>query len=62
MKRGGGDGDERCSLLNDRTTLIFLFYFKTQEPVFMTLSTIHNIQYMNDLMKKQRQLILEDKI
>jgi len=34
----------------------------TQEPVFMTLATIHNIQYMNDLMARQRQLILEDKI
>ena len=34
----------------------------TQEPVFMTLAAIHNIQYMNDLMAEQRQLILEDKI
>lgn len=36
--------------------------FKAKEPVFMTLATIHNIHYMNDLMKKQRQLILDGKI
>eukprot|EP00584_Thalassiosira_punctigera_P000749 CAMPEP_0172532368 /NCGR_PEP_ID=MMETSP1067-20121228/5450_1 /TAXON_ID=265564 ORGANISM="Thalassiosira punctigera, Strain Tpunct2005C2" /NCGR_SAMPLE_ID=MMETSP1067 /ASSEMBLY_ACC=CAM_ASM_000444 /LENGTH=523 /DNA_ID=CAMNT_0013316875 /DNA_START=145 /DNA_END=1716 /DNA_ORIENTATION=- len=36
--------------------------FKAKEPVFMTLATIHNIHYMNDLMARQRQLIFEDKI
>ncbi|KAL7549871.1 hypothetical protein ACHAWF_013128 [Thalassiosira exigua] len=44
----------------DRAYLWHLF--KAKEPVLMTLATIHNIHYMNDLMTRQRQLILEDKI
>ena len=33
-----------------------------QEPVFTSLAMIHNLHYMNDLMARQRKLILEDKI
>lgn len=32
---------------------------KAKEPLFIQLSTIHNLQYMNDLMKDQRKLILD---
>eukprot|EP00986_Skeletonema_menzelii_P006753 scaffold2556_cov153-Skeletonema_menzelii.AAC.1 len=56
--------DPECSCSTcqqyDRSYLWHLF--KAKEPVFMTLATIHNLQYMNDLMAEQRQLILENKI
>jgi queuine tRNA-ribosyltransferase len=35
---------------------------KAKEPLFIQLATIHNIQYMNDLMAQQRQDILDGKI
>ena len=44
----------------DRAYLNHLF--KAREPLFIQLSTIHNLQYMNDLMKEQRQLILDGKL
>src|SRR5210317_220437 len=56
--------DPQCSCSTcqqyDRSYLWHLF--KAKEPVFMTLATIHNLQYMNDLMAQQRQLIMENKI
>eukprot|EP00581_Thalassiosira_minuscula_P032551 CAMPEP_0183758688 /NCGR_PEP_ID=MMETSP0739-20130205/6580_1 /TAXON_ID=385413 /ORGANISM="Thalassiosira miniscula, Strain CCMP1093" /LENGTH=535 /DNA_ID=CAMNT_0025996333 /DNA_START=163 /DNA_END=1770 /DNA_ORIENTATION=- len=56
--------DEECTCSTcqgyDRAYLWHLY--KAKEPLFMTLATIHNIHYMNDLMAEQRQLILEDKI
>jgi len=56
--------DEECGCSTcqryDRAYLWHLF--KAKEPVFMQLATIHNIHYMNDLMARQRQLILEDKL
>jgi len=63
-KQYGVPIDEECGCSTckqyDRAYLWHLF--KAKEPVFMTLATIHNIQYMNDLMARQRQLIMEDKI
>ena len=44
----------------DRAYLNHLF--KAKEPLFIQLSTIHNLQYMNDLMKEQRQQILDGKL
>mmetsp|Transcript_14490 Transcript_14490/g.30946 ORF Transcript_14490/g.30946 Transcript_14490/m.30946 type:complete len:562 (+) Transcript_14490:189-1874(+) len=56
--------DEECGCSTcqryDRAYLWHLF--KAKEPVFMQLAAIHNIHYMNDLMARQRQLILEDKL
>lgn len=56
--------DSECSCTTcqhyDRSYLWHLW--KAKEPVFTQLATIHNIQYMNDFMKKQRELILEGKI
>lgn len=56
--------DPECSCKTcqhyDRAYLWHLF--KANEPVFMQLSTLHNIQYMNDLMSQQRQLILDGEI
>ncbi|KAL3778564.1 hypothetical protein HJC23_011660 [Cyclotella cryptica] len=56
------DRECNCStcLHYDRPYLWHLF--KAKEPVFVQLATIHNLQYMNDLMEKQRQMILEGKI
>ena len=36
--------------------------YKAKEPLYMSLATVHNIHYMNDLMARHRQDILEDKI
>ena len=36
--------------------------FKAREPLFTNLATLHNIAYMNTLMAKYRQDILDDKI
>jgi len=36
--------------------------FKANEPLFVQLATLHNIQYMNDLMARQRDDILAGKI
>eukprot|EP00956_Cyclotella_meneghiniana_P043305 scaffold263532_cov156-Cyclotella_meneghiniana.AAC.1 len=56
------DRECQCStcLHYDRPYLWHLY--KANEPVFMQLATIHNLQYMNDFMKEQRKLILEGKI
>lgn len=56
--------DPECSCQTckhyDRAYLWHLF--KAKDPLFMQLSTLHNIQYMNDLMKQQRELILNGEI
>lgn len=56
------DDECECSTCKhyDRSYLWHLF--KAKEPLFMQLAAIHNIQYMNDLMKQQRQDILDNKI
>ena len=56
------DSECTCSTCQQYDREYLWHLFKAKEPVFMTLATIHNLQYMNDLMAKQRQLILENKI
>mmetsp|Transcript_11847 Transcript_11847/g.24444 ORF Transcript_11847/g.24444 Transcript_11847/m.24444 type:complete len:528 (+) Transcript_11847:126-1709(+) len=56
--------DPNCQCLTcqryDRAYLWHLY--KAKEPLFMQLATLHNIQYMNDMMARYRQDILDDKI
>jgi queuine tRNA-ribosyltransferase len=56
--------DPECSCTTckhyDRAYLWHLY--KAREPVFTQLATVHNIQYMNDLMSRQRQAILDGEI
>lgn len=56
--------DDQCSCTTckhyDRSYLWHLF--KANEPLFMQLAAIHNIQYMNDFMAKIRQDTLDGKI
>uniref|UniRef100_A0A7S2SGE4 tRNA-guanine(15) transglycosylase-like domain-containing protein n=1 Tax=Eucampia antarctica TaxID=49252 RepID=A0A7S2SGE4_9STRA len=56
------DSECKCSTCThyDRSYLWHLF--KAKEPLLTQLATVHNIQYMNDLMAKQRQDILDGKI
>lgn len=56
--------DDACNCTTcqhyDRAYLWHLF--KANEPVAISLATLHNIHYMNDMMASIRQDILEDKI
>lgn len=56
--------DDKCQCTTcqryDRAYLWHLF--KAHEPIAMTLAAQHNIHYMNDLMGRIRQDIMEDKI
>jgi len=56
--------DKECSCSTcqhyDRSYLWHLF--KANEPLYLQLATLHNIQYMNDLMAQLRQDILDGKI
>ena len=56
--------DDKCTCSTcqhyDRAYLWHLF--KANEPVAVPLATIHNIQYMNDMMAQIRQDIMDDKI
>lgn len=56
--------DEECTCPTcqhyDRAYLWHLF--KANEPLAISLAAIHNIHYMNDLMKRLREDILNDKI
>lgn len=52
----------QCSTCQQYDRPYLWHLFKAKEPVFMQLATIHNLQYMNNLMKEQRKLILEGKI
>jgi len=56
------NADCTCSTCKNYDRAYLWYLFKAKEPVFMTLTTIHNLQFMNDLMVRQRQLILEDRI
>ncbi len=56
------DPECTCSTCQQYDRSYLWHLYKAKEPVFMTLATIHNLQYMNDLMARQRQLILENKI
>jgi queuine tRNA-ribosyltransferase len=56
--------DEQCQCTTcqhyDRAYLWHLF--KANEPIATTLAAQHNIHYMNDLMSRLRQDIMEDRI
>ena len=56
--------DEHCQCTTcqhyDRAYLWHLF--KANEPIATTLAAQHNIHYVNDLMKRLRQDIMDDKI
>ena len=56
--------DDKCQCTTcqryDRAYLWHLF--KANEPIATTLAAQHNIHYMNDLMSRLRQDIMEDKI
>jgi queuine tRNA-ribosyltransferase len=56
--------DQECSCYTcqnyDRPYLWHLY--KAKEPLFIQLAAIHNLQYMNDFMAKQRQEILNGTI
>ncbi|KAI2504749.1 queuine tRNA ribosyltransferase [Fragilaria crotonensis] len=56
--------DDKCNCSTcqhyDRAYLWHLF--KANEPVAVPLATVHNIQYMNDMMAQIRQDIMDDKI
>jgi queuine tRNA-ribosyltransferase len=56
------DRDCTCSTCQhyDRSYLWHLF--KASEPLFIQLAAAHNIHYMNELMKRYRQDILDGKI
>ena len=56
--------DEACSCRTcQRYDRAYLWHLgKANEPLFEQLSTLHNIQYMNDMMAQIRQDIMEDKI
>lgn len=56
------DSECACSTCKQYDRSYMNHLFKAKEPVFMTLATIHNIQYMNDLMARYRQDIIEGKI
>ena len=56
--------DEECNCATcqhyDRAYLWHLY--KAKEPLFVQLAATHNIHYMNDLMRKLRQDILNDMV
>lgn len=56
--------DDKCNCSTcqhyDRAYLWHLF--KANEPVAVPLATVHNIQYMNDMMAEIRQDIMDDKL
>lgn len=56
------DQECQCSTCQRYDRAYVWHLFKAKEPLFMQLAGIHNIQYMNDLMAKQRQDILDGKI
>lgn len=56
------DQECQCSTCQRYDRAYLWHLYKAKEPLFMQLAGIHNIQYMNDLMAKQRQDILDGKI
>jgi len=56
--------DEECSCTTcthyDRSYLWHLF--KASEPLFIQLAAVHNVHYMNELMRKYRHDILDGKV
>mmetsp|Transcript_18728 Transcript_18728/g.27583 ORF Transcript_18728/g.27583 Transcript_18728/m.27583 type:complete len:303 (-) Transcript_18728:154-1062(-) len=56
------DSDCTCSTCQQYDRAYLNHLFKANEVLAMTLATIHNIHYMNDLMSRIRQDIIEGKI
>ena len=56
------DDECQCSTCQRYDRAYLWHLFKANEPIAATLAAIHNIHYMNDLMKQLRQDIMEDKI
>ncbi len=56
------DSKCQCSTCRHYDRAYLWHLLKANEPLFLQLAAVHNIQYMNDLMSKQRQDILDGKI
>ena len=56
------DSECQCSTCRHYDRAYLWHLLKANEPLFLQLAAVHNIQYMNDLMSKQRQDILSGKI
>jgi queuine tRNA-ribosyltransferase len=56
--------DEECGCTTcSHYDLSYLWHlYKAKEPLFMQLAVVHNIHYMNDMMSRLRQDIMDDKI
>jgi queuine tRNA-ribosyltransferase len=52
----------KCSTCQHYDRAYLWHLFKANEPVAVPLATVHNIQYMNDMMAEIRQDIMDDKI
>jgi queuine tRNA-ribosyltransferase len=56
------DDECTCSTCQQHDRAYLWHLFKANEPVAITLASVHNIHYMNDLMRDLRQKILNDEI
>lgn len=56
------DDECGCSTCQHYDRAYLWHLYKANEPLFMQLAAVHNIQYMNDLMARKRQEILDGKI
>jgi len=52
----------RCETCNTYDRAYLWHLFKASEPLAVQLATLHNIHFMNDLMRELRQDILEDRL
>mmetsp|Transcript_56930 Transcript_56930/g.68152 ORF Transcript_56930/g.68152 Transcript_56930/m.68152 type:complete len:123 (+) Transcript_56930:55-423(+) len=56
------DDECGCSTCRNYDRAYLCHLFKANEPLGIFMATLHNIHYMNDLMKTLRQNIMEDRI
>ncbi len=56
------DAECHCYTCKNYTTAYMHHLFKANEPVALTLATLHNVSFMVQLLKKYRQNILDGKI
>jgi queuine tRNA-ribosyltransferase len=56
------DSECSCSTCQHYDRAYLWHLYKAKEPLFMQLAAVHNIQYMNDFMAKQREMILNGEI
>uniref|UniRef100_A0A7S4K6U2 tRNA-guanine(15) transglycosylase-like domain-containing protein n=1 Tax=Odontella aurita TaxID=265563 RepID=A0A7S4K6U2_9STRA len=56
------DPECNCSTCRHYDRPYLWHLYKAKEPLFMQLAAVHNVQYMNDLMARHRQDILDGKI